>query len=485
MSKEQEIELKKTGANGRAVPSHSTAVDSGSWDRTAQFKKMRSPATPSYFDSIFAFQRPNTKGTRKTHFSFIHHHIGINGVPGPASTTAMANSMAVLNGGRQGTVLRGAAREGVYRHIAAHYKDADREVPELKSDDDVDSVMMFKRLIHAPLSESTDLSIKGLNDLDNIIETQSQVLWFDGEEEIKGVVVEASDDCALVEEIDDDGEPTGELYELDYSEIKLRTFVVMEKADGVLEKEAIVSWDTSKGKYYGHIAEVVTDGMARGEPQGLELEGSEDNPVYVVQVWMSSEMDSQKPDDFDGSDVEEYSWHTTNSTVVAKGDNLTVEEALPTGAQDSGYHGEDEDEETDMKNIDKEFRAKLTELIKANSEILERLVDVDTEEKADVEVAADVEEKADAEVEAPAIEIAVIDEVKSDAEIATEVELIVEEQKSEEVLVDELKSEQEITEVVEVAEVIQTDELPIVEAKASIPFDDLKEFHNLLKDLYK
>ena len=483
MSKEQELELKKTGANGRAVPSHSTAVDSGSWDRTSQFKKMRSPATPSYFDDIFAFQLPNTKGTRKTHFSFIHHYVGTDGAAGPASARAMANSMAVLNGGRQGTVLRGAAREGVYRHIAAHYKDADREVPELKSDDDVDSVMMFKRLIHAPILESTDLRTKGLNDLDNIIDRERQVSWFDGEEEIKGVVIDAGDDCALVEEIDNDGEPTGELYELDYSEIKLRTFVVMEKADEALEEGVIVSWDTSKGKYYGDIAEVVTDGQARGEPQGLELEGSEDNPVYVIRVWMSSEMESEKAEDFDGADSEEYGWHVTNSTVVARRDNLTVEEALPTGAEDSDYHDEDDSEETDMKNIDKEFRVKLTELIKANSEILERLVEADVEEKTEVSIDTVAEEVKSEEVKSQEV----TDQV---AEIATEVveEKIAEDAVIEEVVVEvveEVKAEDVIVEVEPTTEIIEEKSAVEIKETAVISFDDLKEFHNLLKDLNK
>lgn len=475
MSEEQELQIKETGPAGRAIASHSTSVDPSSWDRTAQFKKMRSPASPAYFDDIFAFQRPNTKGTHKTHYSFIHHYVGANGVAGAASATAMANSMAVLNGGRQGTILRGEAREGVYRHIAAHYKSADREVPGLKSDDDVDSIMMYKGLINAPISESLDLSVKGMDDLDNIIDEKSQVSWFDGEQEMKGVVIQADDDCALVEEIDDDNEPTGELYELSYAEMKLRTFVVMEKADEPIKEGAIVSWDTSRGKFYGDIAKVVTSGTARGEPQGLELEGSEDNPVYVVRVWMSGDMGVEKPYDYDGSDEDdmakgehgEYSWHVTNSTVVARGDNLTVEEALPSGTEDSDYsYGEDEDEETDMKNIDTELRVKLVELIKASTEILTSLTDPIAEEKSVTE-------------ESLVVEGETIDEVKVEvqAEAAIAEEIVVEEVKTEEVPVEEIQQE--------VVAVEAKSEEQIVEAKASITFDDLKEFHNLLKDMNK
>jgi len=357
MSDGQETEIKAAGPNGRVVGVHSTSVDSTSaWDRTAQFRKMRSPGTPSYYDDIFAFQLPNTKGTRKTHYSFVHHFVGTNGAAGAAAGRALGNSVAVLNGGRQGTVLRGAARQGVYRHIAAHYKDADREAPELKSDEDVDAIMMFKGLIDAPLAETLDLTVKGLQDLDNIIDVESDVSWFEGESELKGIVVEADDDSALVEEVDETGERTGELYELEYAEMKLRTFVIMEKADDMLEKGAIVSWDTSKGKYYGDVAEVVTDGVARGEPQGLEIEGSEDNPAYVIRVWMKEEYEAEEQEPEDEEDTEESSksvksegeWHSTNVTVVARGDGLTVEEALPTGTEEDDYDSEDEDEETAM-----------------------------------------------------------------------------------------------------------------------------------------
>ena len=491
MSEAQNTEAKNAGANGRVVPVHSTSVDTASaWDRTAQFKKMRSPATPSYYDDIFAFQLPNTKGTRKTHYSFIHHYVDSDGSAGAASSRALANSIAVLNGGRQGTVLRGAARQGVYRHIAAHYKDADREVPELKSDEDVDAIMMFKGLISGPIAESLDLNVKGLSDLDNIIDSDSQVSWLEGEQEFKGIVVEADDDIALVEQLDESGERMGEFYELDYAEIKLRTFVITEKADEMLETDTIVSWDTSKGKYYGDIAEVVTDGNARGEPQGLEIEGSEENPAYVIRVWMQEEAEADEPadgeelpEDHDGSDVASKSageWHPTNVTVVARGDGLKVEEALPSDSGEDDYDSEDEDddEETAMKKINEEFRLQVEQLIKANAEIIERLAKLDVEEKS-----ADQDEVVPAEE--VVIDTTPVEEVKSEttSEPSEEVvtEQVNEEVKAEEVVADEVKTEVEVVEVTPV-EVLE-EEKAIDEIKASITFDDLKEFHNLIKDL--
>ena len=152
---------KEAGANGRIVPTHKTAVNMGrAWDNTQQFRNMKSPGTPSYYDRIFAFQNPNTKGDRKTHYNFIHHYVSSDGTPGEASWAALTNAMVVLNGGRSGTVLRGAQRRGVYNHIAAHYRDAGKEPPELKSDDFVDFVMIEKGIISKPLSPDSGLDVK-------------------------------------------------------------------------------------------------------------------------------------------------------------------------------------------------------------------------------------------------------------------------------------------------------------------------------------
>jgi hypothetical protein len=160
-SAEIEEEVKDAGPNGRVIATHKTDVNtSRAWDKTVPFRNMKSPATPSYYNRLFAFQNPNTDGTRKTHYNFIHHYVGNDGTPGEASYSALINSMAVLNGGRSGTVLRGEARRGVYNHIAAHYRDAGKEPPELKSDEFVDYVMIQKGIITKPLSEDAGLEVK-------------------------------------------------------------------------------------------------------------------------------------------------------------------------------------------------------------------------------------------------------------------------------------------------------------------------------------
>lgn len=162
--KESDIEeFKDAGAMGRGVPTHHTQVNMNrAWDKTQPYKNMKSPATSSYYDRIFAYQNPNTKGDRKTHYNFIHHYVGSDGTPGEASYSALINSMSVLNGGRSGTTLRGEARRAVYNHIAAHYRDAGKEPPELKSDEYVDYVMIMKGLLDKPLTDANDVEVKGM-----------------------------------------------------------------------------------------------------------------------------------------------------------------------------------------------------------------------------------------------------------------------------------------------------------------------------------
>jgi HK97 family phage prohead protease len=161
--KSLDLDEKAAGPNGKVMPKHKTDVDMArSWDKTIPYRRMKSPADTAYYSKIFAYQNPNTEGDRKTHYNFIHHFVDANGNPGAASYAALINSMAVLNGGRSGTVLRGAARRAVYEHIASHYRDAGKTPPELKSDEDVDAIMIQNGIIHTPLTEYEDVEVKAV-----------------------------------------------------------------------------------------------------------------------------------------------------------------------------------------------------------------------------------------------------------------------------------------------------------------------------------
>lgn len=138
---------------GGPIRSHSTAVRDDTPINRSAILAVRSPESPSYFRKIFAYQLPNTDGTRKTHYTFIHHHISKDGQAGAAAMGELRVQMSVLNGARGGTVLRGADRKAVYNHLAKHYRDGGFEVPSLKSDHEVDNLMIKAGYITEPLTK--------------------------------------------------------------------------------------------------------------------------------------------------------------------------------------------------------------------------------------------------------------------------------------------------------------------------------------------
>jgi len=156
--KEEDWDEIETKGKGGPIRSHSTAVrDDATLNRNA-ILSTRSPEDPSYYRKIFAYQLPNTDGTRKTHYTFIHHHVSKDGAPGAAAMSELRVQMSVLNGARGGTTLRGADRKAVWNHLAKHYRDGGETPPSLKSDQEVDNLMIKAGCISEPLTkEDTDV----------------------------------------------------------------------------------------------------------------------------------------------------------------------------------------------------------------------------------------------------------------------------------------------------------------------------------------
>ena len=271
-----------------------------------------------------------------------------------------------------------------------------------------------------------------------------------------GIVVGISDSGeALVQKcLDMEGlEETDETVLIAVEDVKLRTFVVMEKVDEGMTEGALVSWETSNGTYYGDILSSSSEGTVRGEPQGLEIEGSAERPAYVVRVMM----------------WDEDEWMPTNVTVVAYGDALTMVEELPEPMDDEDPADEDmpEDEmsmvEDNEKSIDMNIEAQIAEIVAR--EVAKALAAMNTAEVKTEEIAVETKSEEAAEaVEEVAAEV-VAEEVAADAPAEdAAVEVAVEEAVAEEVVAEEK------------SEVVQME-------TAELSFDDLKEFHDLLKVL--
>jgi hypothetical protein len=277
-----------------------------------------------------------------------------------------------------------------------------------------------------------------------------------------GIIVGISEDGqALVQKcLDMEGlEETDETVLIAVEDVKLRTFVVMEKVDEGMTEGALVSWETSNGTYYGDILSSSAEGTVRGEPQGLEIEGSAERPAYVVRVMM----------------WDEDEWMPTNVTVVAYGDALTMVEELPEPMDEEDPEDENmpEDEmsmvEDNEKSIDMNIEAQIAEIVAR--EVAKALAAMNTAEVKAEEIT--VETKSDEAAEVVAEEVVAeeavaevaVEEVAADApaeEVA--VEAAVEEVAAEEVAVEEK------------SEVVQME-------TAELSFDDLKEFHDLIKVL--
>lgn len=118
-----------------AIGAHDTPVSTGSWDGPANEARLRGDESAGYYRRAFAWVNPDGDPTTKAAYSFIHHEVSGGGEIGSANATAASTGIAVLNGAR---TPAGAARpwagdlQGIWNHLAAHLRDADREPPPLQ-----------------------------------------------------------------------------------------------------------------------------------------------------------------------------------------------------------------------------------------------------------------------------------------------------------------------------------------------------------------
>jgi len=121
----------------RALPIHHTATSDKPWDGPGAKARLKNDGTADYYRGAFAWVDPDGDPEKKAAYKFIHHEVGPDGKVGAANLKACSSSIAILNGGRGGTTIPAAERQGVWSHVAAHLKDADQEPAELSKSADV------------------------------------------------------------------------------------------------------------------------------------------------------------------------------------------------------------------------------------------------------------------------------------------------------------------------------------------------------------
>lgn len=117
-----------------AVAPHETATSEASWDGPANEARLPSPLTEAQARAAYAWidtERLEDGELPKDACRFIHHEVSADGSVGAANLQACSSGIGVLNGGRGGTTIPDADVQGVYDHLAAHLRDADREAPPL------------------------------------------------------------------------------------------------------------------------------------------------------------------------------------------------------------------------------------------------------------------------------------------------------------------------------------------------------------------
>ena len=115
----------------RALAVHRTPVSEEAWDGPATVATIPNDAGAAVLQKMFAWMDPDANPDTKAAYKFIHHEW--RGGPGPANMTACSAGIGVLNGARGGADIPDADRVGVWRHLAAHLRDGDREPPELRA----------------------------------------------------------------------------------------------------------------------------------------------------------------------------------------------------------------------------------------------------------------------------------------------------------------------------------------------------------------
>lgn len=112
-----------------AIRPHKAAVTNRPWEQSAVITGIPGDASVSDLRSLHAWVDPSGDPESKSSYLFPHHH----GVGGPANVRSVITAIALLNGANGDPGIPDADRKGVYEHLAAHLRDADREPPELKT----------------------------------------------------------------------------------------------------------------------------------------------------------------------------------------------------------------------------------------------------------------------------------------------------------------------------------------------------------------
>jgi hypothetical protein len=110
---------------------HHTETVERDWDGPANVARLQDDQDYDFYADMFAWYAGDEPSNTSS-YKFPHHEVGGAGSPGSANVRACVAAIAALNGARGGADIPEGDREAVYRHVAAHLRDADEDVPDLR-----------------------------------------------------------------------------------------------------------------------------------------------------------------------------------------------------------------------------------------------------------------------------------------------------------------------------------------------------------------
>jgi hypothetical protein len=126
-----------------AIPPHKTATSEQPWDGPAAKANLKNDGEEAYYRSAYAWQDADGDPGTKAAYKFIHHEVSNDGSVGAANLKGCSAGIAILNGGRGGTVIPKKDRKGVYNHLAKHIQDAGKEPPDFTGESFVGKQVSF------------------------------------------------------------------------------------------------------------------------------------------------------------------------------------------------------------------------------------------------------------------------------------------------------------------------------------------------------
>ena len=139
-----------------AIRPHKTAVVDEAWDGPKMVARLKNDGSAAYYRKMFAWVDQEGDPETKSAYKFPHHMVDGEGNIGAANIRACIAGIAALNGARGGAKIPEDDRPGVWRHLAAHLKDAGVEPPDLRALDALGAAVERRALTAEMRAEMTD-----------------------------------------------------------------------------------------------------------------------------------------------------------------------------------------------------------------------------------------------------------------------------------------------------------------------------------------